>query len=128
MINGFYNLITLSADARSALAEGSFTVALLEEGSSHREMRAKVQYMPLQVEDSKRFGADFDPASIEIKPLQNRNLLVGGETFSLIMDEHSVTFTTSDPVNSLLPHSDLLMLQCLLIRALWMAGRHVSDL
>lgn len=88
-------------------------------------MRAKVQYMSRQVGNPKTFGADFDPASIEIEPPQNRNLLVGRETFSPIMNGHSTTFRTSDPINSLCPQLDLLMLQCFLIRALWMAGQDI---
>lgn len=91
-------------------------------------MRAKVQYIPRQVGNLKRFGANFDPASSEIEPSQNRNLLVGRETFSPIMNGHSTTFRTSDPVNSLFPHLDLLMLQCFLIRALWMAGQAGQDM
>lgn len=84
--------------------------------------------MPRHVETPKTLGVDVDPASIEIKPLQNIDLLVDRETFSPIMDGHTITFRTSDPVNSPLTHPNLLMLQCFLIRALRMAGRAGQDM
>lgn len=128
LISCLYNMITLSPDAHNAWAEGDFTLEQLEEGFSQYEMRAKVQYMPRHVENPKTLGVDVDPVSIETKPLQNSDLLVDRETFSPIMDGHIITFKTNDPVNSPLPHPDLLMLQCFLIRALWMAGRAGQDM
>lgn len=44
------------------------------------------------------------------------------------MDGHIITFRTSDPVNAPLPSRDLLMLQCLLISVLRMAGRGGQDM
>lgn len=86
-------------------------------------MRAKVQERIRHVGNPKRFAANIHEASVEITQLQNSDLLADRETFSPIMDGHPITFRTSDPVNSFLLHPDLLMLQCFLIHALWMAGR-----
>lgn len=80
------------------------------------------------VGNPKRSAANIYAASVEIKPLQNSDPLVDRGTFSSIMDGHSIKFRTSDPVNSLLPHPDSLMVQCFLIRALWMAGRAGQDM
>lgn len=63
------------------------------------------------VGNPKRLAADIHEASVEITQLQNSDLLAERETFSPIMDEHSITFRTSDPVNSLLLHPHFLMLQ-----------------
>lgn len=102
-------MITLSPDAHNAWAEGDLTLEPLDEGYSQHEMRGQVQYMPRHVENPKTLGVDVDPASIEIKPLQNIDLLVDRETFSPIMDGHIITFRTSDPVHSPLTHPNLLM-------------------
>ena len=128
LIKGLHNMITLSPDAHNAWAEGDFTLEPLEEGLGQHEMRAKVQYIPRHIDNPKTLEVDVDPASIETKPLQNSDLLVDRETFSPIMDGHIITFRTSDPFKSPLPHPDLLMLQCFLIRALRMAGRAGQDM
>lgn len=44
------------------------------------------------------------------------------------MDGHIVTFTNNDPINAPVPHRDLLVLQCLLIPVLRMAGRAGEDM
>lgn len=44
------------------------------------------------------------------------------------MDGHIITFKTSDPVKAPLPHRDLMMLQCLLIRVLRIASRGGQDM
>lgn len=84
--------------------------------------------MTRHVENPERFAANIHEASVEITQLQNSDLLADRETFSPLMDGHSITFRTIDPVNSLLLHLDLLMLQCFLIRALWMVGRAGQDM
>lgn len=84
--------------------------------------------MTRHVENPERFAANIHEASVEITQLQNSDLLADRETFSPLMDGHSITFRTIDPVNSLLLHPDLLMLQCFLIRALWMVGRAGQDM
>lgn len=80
------------------------------------------------VENPESFAANIHEASVEITQLQNSDLLADRETFSPLMDGHSITFRTIDPVNSLLLHLDLLMLQCFLIRALWIGTRHATGL
>lgn len=128
LINGLYNMITLSPDAHNAWAEGDFTLEPLKEGFSQYEMRARIQYMPRHIENPKTLGVDVDPVGIEIKPLQNSDLLVDRENFSPIVDGQIIMFKTSDTVDSPLPHPDLLMLQYFLIRVLRMAGRAGQDM
>lgn len=66
--------------------------------------------------------------ALKSRSFKNSDLLADRETFSPLMDGHSITFRTIDPVNSLLLHPDLLMLQCFLIRALWMVGWAGQDM
>lgn len=78
--------------------------------------------MTRHVENPERFAANIHEASVEITRLQN-NLLAERETFSPLKDGHSITFKTIDPVNSLVLHLDLLMLQCFLIHTCLVDGR-----
>lgn len=61
-------------------------------------------------------------------PPEVSDRLVDFVTMSPIMDGHIITFKTNDPVNAPLPSRDLLMLQCLLITVLRMAGRKGQDM
>lgn len=84
--------------------------------------------MPRHFENPRELQIDVDPASIEIRPLKNNERLVDPETPPPTMDGHIITFKTSDPVKAPLPHRDLMMLQCLLIRVLRIAGRGGQDM
>lgn len=128
LINSLYNMLTLSADTHSYWALGTFILEPLEEQSDSHELRARVRYMPRHFENPKELEIDVDPANIEIMPLENSDRLIDCVTMSPIMDGHIITFKTSDPINAPLPNRDLLMLQCLLIRVLRMAGRWGQDM
>ncbi len=92
------------------------------------ELRARFQWTPKKSESPKEIGIATDPTSIELIPLTIGTRLFHVETALPIMDGHIVTFTTNDPINAPVPHRDLLMLQCLLIRVLRMAGRSGEDM
>lgn len=128
LINSLYNMLTLSADTHSYWALGTFILEPLEEQSDSHELRARVRYMPRHFENPKELEIYVDPANIEMMPLENSDRLIDCVTMSPIMDGHIITFKTSDPVNSPLPNRDLLMLHCLLIRVLRMAGRGGQDM
>lgn len=116
-------MLTHSADTHIYWALGTFILEPLEEQSDSNELRARIRYMPRHFENPKELGIDVDPASIELVPPEDSDRLVDFVTMSPIMDGHIITFRTNDPVNALLPNRDLLMLQCLLISVLRMAGR-----
>ena len=127
-INALHNMLTLSPDAHSRWGRGKFTLEPLEEEANPYELRARFQWTPQQSENPKELGIAADPMSIELIPLTIGTRLVNYETLSPIMDGHIVTFRSSDPVNTPLPHRDLLMLQCFLIHVLRMAGRAGEDM
>lgn len=116
-------MLTLSADTHIYWSLGTFILEPLEEQSDSNELRARIRYMPRHFENPKELGIDVDPASIELVPPEDSDRLDDFETMSPIMDGHIITFRTNDPVNAPLPSRDLLMLQCLLISVLRMAGR-----
>ncbi|MCJ1348738.1 hypothetical protein MMC31_006971, partial [Peltigera leucophlebia] len=107
---------------------GQFILEPLEEQPSSLQLRARVQYMTRHFENPRELEIDVDIASIEIRPLKNNERLVDSESSSPIMDGHIITFKTSDPVKAPLPHRDLMMLQCLLIRVLRIASRGGQDM
>lgn len=128
LINSLYNMLTLSADTHIYWALGTFILEPLEERSDSHELRARIRYMPRRFGNPKELGIDVDPTNIEIIPPQDSDRLVDSVTMSPIMDGHIITFRTNDPVNAPLPSRDLLMLQCLLISVLRMAGRGGQDM
>lgn len=128
LINSLYNMFTLSADTHIYWALGTFILEPLEEQSDSKELRARIRYMPRHFENPKELGIEVDPANIEIMPPEDSDRLVDFVTMSPIMDGHIITFRTNDPVNAPLPSRDLLMLQCLLISVLRMAGRGGQDM
>ena len=127
-INALQNMITLSPDAHSSWGLGLFTLEPLEAETNSYGLRARFQWEPQKSESPKELGIAADPTSIELIPLTSGTRLVDLETLLPIMDGHIVTFTTNDPINVPVPHRDLLMLQCFLIRVLRMAGRAVEDM
>ena len=127
-INGLHNMITLSADAHSRWAHGKFTLEPLGAVANPHELRARFQWTPRHSESPTELGIAADLTTIDLIPLTNGDRLVDYDDFSPIMDGHIVTFRSSDLVNASLPHRDLLMLQCFLIRVLRMAGRAGEDM
>ncbi|MCJ1348638.1 hypothetical protein MMC31_006870 [Peltigera leucophlebia] len=126
-INALYNMITLSPKVHTIWARGRFTLEPLGAEASPYELRAKLQWMPQKSESPKELGIAADPINIELIPLT-----IGSSLHNItglpITDGHIVTFTINDPINGPVPHRDLLMLQCFLIRVLRMAGRAGEDM
>ena len=121
-------MITFSPDAHSSWALGMFTLEPLGAEANPYGLRAKFQWTPVKSKNSEELGIAADPTSIELIPLTTVTRLVNLETLLPITDGHVVTFTTNDPINAPVPHWDLLMLQCLLIRVLRMAAREGEDI
>ena len=127
-INALHNMVTLSPDAHSRWAHGKFTLEPLGEETNPYELKAKFLWTPAKSKNPEELGIAADPTSIELIPLTIGTRLFNVETALPIMDGHIVTFTTNDPINAPVPHRDLLMLQCFLIRVLRMAGRAGEDM
>lgn len=127
-INALHNMITLSPNAHSNWSFGLFTLEPLVAEANPYELRARFQSAPQKSESPKELGIDTDPTSIELIPLTFGTGLFHVGTLLPIMDGDIVTFTTNDPINAPVPHRDLLMLQCFLVRVLRMAGRSGEDM
>ena len=127
-INALHNMITLSPDAHTGWARGRFTLEPLREEDNPYSLRAMFQWTPQKSETPKELDIATDPTSIELVPLTDDTPFFHVKTHLPITNGHIVTFTTNDPINAPIPHRDLLMLQCFLIRVLRMAGRAGEDM
>lgn len=127
-INALQNMITLSPEVHTGWARGKFTLEPLREEGDLYSLRAMFQWTPKKSETPKELDIATDPTSIDLIPLKNNTPFFHVETYLPITNGHIVTFTTNDPINAPIPHRDLLMLQCYLIRVLRMAGRAGEDM
>ena len=127
-INALHNMITLSPEVHTGWARGRFTLEPLEEEDNPYSLRAMFRWTPQKSESPKELGIATDPTSIELVPPTDDTPFFHVKTYLPITDGHIVTFTTNDPINAPIPHRDLLMLQCFLIRVLRMAGRAGEDM
>lgn len=124
LINSLHSMLTLSADAHSFWALGTLILEPLKEESCSDELKARIRYMRQHFKNPRELGIDIDPASIEITPLEDSDRLIDCVTLSPV-NGHIITFKKSDPVNTPLPHRDLLMVQSFVLR---MAGRGGQDM
>ena len=127
-INALHNMITLSPEVHTGWARGRFTLEPLGEEDNPYSLRAMFQWTPQNSESPKELEIATDPTSIELIPLTDDTPFFDVKTHLPITNGYIVTFTTNDPINAPIPHRDLLMLQCFLIRVLRMAGRAGEDM
>lgn len=127
-INALHNMITLSPEVHTGWARGRFTLEPLGEEDNPYSLRVMFQWASQNSQSPKELGIATDPTSIELIPLTDDTPFFHVKTHLPITNGYIVTFTTNDPINAPIPHRDLLMLQCFLIRVLRMAGRAGEDM
>lgn len=127
-INALHNMITFSPDAHTSWVRERFTLEPLSEEDNPCSLRAIFHGTPQKSETLKELDLATDPTNIQLIPLTDDTTFFHVRIHLPIMNGNIVTFTTNDPINVPIPHWDLLMLQCYLIRVLRMAGRAGEDM